>query len=218
MNPSDQTPITPQQTPYNSNQEKLKSKFFSKGIKNISGTLGLLIAAPILALLITAHVFQPYQVDGASMETTLQNGDRLIVLKIQKTLSNLTGSDYIPKRGEVIIFDKPRKLTAPESTKHLIKRVIGLPGERVVVKDGTVTVFNKDNPEGFDPDANKEYTEGFVATSGNVDITVGAKEVFVLGDNRGNSSDSRIFGSIPVDIIVGRATARFIPVNSMKKL
>lgn len=209
-------PNMPPSQPVRDNDDK--KHLISKGFKNISGTVLLIIAAPLLAIFITAHIFQPYQVDGMSMETTLQNSDRLIVFKLPKTISSLTGSNYIPNRWDIIVFDKPKSLNAPESTKHLIKRVIGLPGERVVVKAGEVTVYNKEKPDGFDPDSGKEYTAGFVSTQGNVDITVGQNEVFVLGDNRGNSSDSRIFGTIPTDIIVGKATARFIPINAMKKL
>jgi len=190
----------------------------SKNFKSILSTLGLLVIAPFLALFMTAHIFQPYQVDGKSMETTLQDEDRLIVYKLPVTLSNLMNDSYVPNRWDVIVFDKPKQLSAPDSTKHLIKRVIGLPGERVVVSDGIVTVFNKEKPEGFNPDSGKEYSTDIISTSGNVDITVGQKEIFVLGDNRDNSSDSRLFGSIPADIVVGRATSRFLPVNAMKKL
>lgn len=191
---------------------------YRKKLKGVSGTVSLLIAAPLLALFLTAHVFQPYEVDGASMETTLQNADRLIVFKLPRTLANITGGEYTPGRWDVIVFDKPKRLSAPESTQHLIKRVIGLPGERVVIKEGKVTVYNEENIDGFDPDEGKDYAEDIVTTSGNVDITVGADEIFVLGDNRSNSSDSRVFGSIPTDILVGKATARFIPANAMKKL
>jgi signal peptidase I len=190
----------------------------SRSVKSILGTVGLLVIAPFLALFMTAHIFQPYQVDGQSMETTLQDGDRLIVYKLPVTLSNIMNNDYTPNRWDVIVFDKPKQLSAPDSTKHLIKRVIGLPGERVVVADGIVTVYNQEKTEGFNPDSGKEYSNDIVSTSGNVDITVGQNEIFVLGDNRDNSSDSRIFGSIPTDIVVGRATSRFLPVNAMKKL
>ncbi len=190
----------------------------SKNLKSILGTIGLLVIAPFLALFMTAHIFQPYQVDGQSMETTLQDGDRLIVYKLPVTLSNIMNNDYTPKRWDVIVFDKPKQLSAPDSTMHLIKRVIGLPGERVVVSDGVVTVYTQDKPEGFNPDSGKEYSNDIVSTGGIVDITVGQNEIFVLGDNRDNSSDSRIFGSIPTDIVVGRATSRFLPVNAMKKL
>ncbi|MCA9345938.1 signal peptidase I [Candidatus Saccharibacteria bacterium] len=203
---------------YNGQNHKVMKMSASRVFKGLSGTLGLLIAAPLLALLITSHIFQPYQVDGQSMETTLQDGDRLIVYKLPKTISNLGGSAYIPGRWDIIVFDKPKQLNAPESTKHLIKRVIGLPGERVLIRQGKVTIFNKDNPEGFDPDANKDYSKDIISTSGNVDLTVGSNEVFVLGDNRGNSADSRVFGPIPSSIIVGDATVRFIPVNNMKRL
>lgn len=190
----------------------------SRSIKSILGTVGLLVIAPFLALFMTAHIFQPYQVDGQSMETTLQDGDRLIVYKLPVTLSNIMNNDYTPNRWDVIVFDKPKQLSAPDSTKHLIKRVIGLPGERVVVAEGVVTVYNESKPEGFNPDSGKEYSNDIVSTTGNVDITIGQNEIFVLGDNRDNSSDSRVFGSIPTDIVVGRATSRFLPVNAMKKL
>ena len=119
----------------------------SKNLKSILSTAALLVAAPFLALFMTAHIFQPYQVDGQSMETTLQNGDRLIVYKLPVTLSNLMNDNYTPNRWDIIVFDKPKQLSAPDSTKHLIKRVIGLPGERVVVSDGVVTVFPDEQSE-----------------------------------------------------------------------
>jgi signal peptidase I len=186
--------------------------------RGVSSSLLLIIAAPILALFLTAHVFQPYEVDGISMETTLQNADRLIVNKFPKTISNLTRRDLSLNRWDVIVFDKPKSLSASSATEHLIKRVIGLPGERVAVRDGTVTIYNKDNPNGFDPDAGQEYSKDILESSGNVDITVGLNEVFVMGDNRSNSTDSRVFGAISTDIVVGVAIVRFVPVNTMKKL
>ena len=208
-------PLYTPQTPHNTEDKRdaLKQKF-----KGFSSTLLLIIAAPLLALFLTAHVFQPYEVDGTSMETTLQNGDRLIVYKLPKTFANLTNGEFIPNRWDVVVFDRPKSLNAPDSTEHLIKRVIGLPGERVVVQNGTVTVYNEEFPEGFNPDNDRSYATNIVATNGTVDITVGAKEIFVLGDNRSNSSDSRVFGAIQANDIVGRANARFIPINAMKKL
>jgi len=189
-----------------------------KGFKNISGTLTLLIAAPLLALLITSHVFHSYEVDGLSMDTTLQHGDRLIVNKFPKTIANINGSTYMPGRDDIIVFDRPKQISAPDSVEHLIKRVIALPGERVFIKDGQVTVYNNDFPEGFDPDEGKEYSKDITTTPGNVDITVGQTEVFVLGDNRSNSSDSRVFGSIDTSTIVGNAVIRFIPTSAMRRL
>jgi signal peptidase I len=99
-----------------------------------------LIAAPIIAIFLTTFIFQSYEVDGPSMETTLENHDRLIVLKVPKTIARLTNSHYIPNRNDIIIF----KTSAIQdgslddgSEKQLVKRVIGLPGDRVVVKNGS---------------------------------------------------------------------------------
>ncbi len=189
-----------------------------KRFGSISGTLILLVAAPLLAVLITSHVFHSYEVDGQSMETTLQNGDRLIVNKLPKTIANITGSTYMPSRRDIIVFNRPAEIAAPNSVKHLIKRVIALPGERVVVKDGRVTVFNAETPDGFNPDEDQEYSKDIIRTPGSVDITVGQGEVFVMGDNRTNSSDSRVFGTINTSTIVGNATIRFIPIGSMRRL
>lgn len=221
MNPQEPVELPPptQQPVENPQQERTwKKNERKRKIKSISSTLLLLITAPLLAIFITSHVFHSYEVDGASMETSLQNGDRLIVYKLPKTIANLTDKEYIPHRLDIIIFDRPAEIAAPNSVKHLIKRVVGLPGERVVVKEGVITVYNNENPNGFNPDDGQAYTGGFDRTVGNVDVTVGPEEVFVVGDNRNNSTDSRVFGPISVELIVGKATARFVPVGNMKKL
>lgn len=212
-------PFDPDKPLFQEEDMNPKMALFKKIVHSLTGTLGLIIAAPLLALFLTAHVFQPYEVDGQSMETTLQNTDRLIVFKLPKTWANITSGDYRPARWDVIVFDRPKTLNAPESTEHLIKRVIGLPGERVTVNEGKVTIYNKDHPDGFNPDEGKSYADDIVTTPGrNIDFTVGKNEVFVLGDNRTNSTDSRIFGPIDVDTIVGQAIARFLPINAMKQL
>lgn len=188
------------------------------GWKSIASTIGVLIAAPILAVFITIFVFQSYEVFGQSMETTLQNGDRLIVQKLSKNWSSVRGKEYIPKRYEVIVFDKPSEVRNSGEVDHLIKRVIGLPGERVVVRDGQYTVFNQENPDGFNPDDGQDYAKDIISTSGEVDITVKENEVFVSGDNRSNSLDSRNFGAIKVSTITGVAMLRFVPVGSFTSL
>jgi signal peptidase I len=114
----------------------------------------------------------------------------------------------------VIVFKKPS-----DPSVQLIKRVIGLPGERVVVKDGSITVFNAEFPEGFNPDADTEYGPTLAPTSGEVDITVGENELFVSGDNRapGGSLDSRTgIGLVPVENIVGRLWVRYFPLSEFK--
>lgn len=190
----------------------------SSKLKGIVSTLAILLIAPLLALTITAFVFQSYEVDGPSMQTTLENRDRLIIWKVPRTWARLTHNDYIPKRGDVVVFVK-RGLYEGNSDKEkqLIKRVIALPGERVTVKDGVVTVYNNEHKDGFDPDKTLPYGSVIKSTEGNVDVTVPAGEVFVCGDNRSNSLDSRYFGPIPAKDIVGKLVARILPLGDAEK-
>lgn len=187
-----------------------------EGIKSIFSTVAILIAAPIVAFLLTAFVFQSYEVDGPSMETTLQNHDRLLVSKVQRTVSRITGRDYIPNRGDIIIFSSSAVHDGENDTgrKQLIKRVIGLPGDRVVVKDGSITIYNKQFPEGFNPDKTGGWGDVIQVTPGSVDITIKSDEVFVVGDNRTNSLDSRVIGTVPAKDIIGKLIFRIYPLNN----
>lgn len=198
----------------NTNKDARKS-----GWRSIFSTLGILIAAPILAICLTAFVFQSYEVEGQSMETTLQHQDRLIVLKVPKTISRLTGKTYMPKRGEIVVFVKhglSQYGGEAREDKQLIKRVIGLPGERVVTKDGSIKVYNKEHPTGFNPDTEGGYGNTERITPIDVDITVPEGHVFVCGDNRTNSLDSRTFGSIPTSDIIGNLVFRLLPISKAK--
>lgn len=206
------------QQPIEYNNRKRNSNDADSGMRSILSTVAVLIFAPIIALLLTAFVFQSYEVDGPSMETSLHNHDRLVVLKVPRTISRLTSHDYTPNRGDVIIFVKHNLYEQGQSAdRQLIKRVIGLPGDHVVVSNGKVVVFNKDHPDGFSPDATLPYGYVIQATPGNVDITVGPGEVFVCGDNRTNSLDSRSFGSISSHDIVGKLIVRIFPLGQVKK-
>lgn len=191
-----------------------------EGLRSIASTIAILIAAPIIAIFLTTFVFQSYEVDGPSMETTLENHDRLIVLKIPKTISQILQKDYVPVRNDIIIF----KTSAVQdgslddgSEKQLVKRVIGLPGDRVVVKNGSMTIYNSEHPEGFDPDAGQDHGDAISVTPGDVDITIKEGEVFVCGDNRVNSLDSRAIGTIPSEDIIGKLILRIYPLDSVKK-
>lgn len=179
-------------------------------------TLALLVAAPVVAFLITVFVFQSYEVDGPSMESTLHNADRLIVWKLPRTLAKITGNVYIPNRGDIVIFVKHGVVDlGSNGDKQLIKRVIGLPGDRVVVGDGGITLYNQEHPDGFNPDEGHEYSTSISGyTNGNVDLVVGKGEVFVVGDNRTNSLDSRSFGTVNSSDIVGKLVFRIFPVNN----
>lgn len=187
-----------------------------EGIKSILSTLLLLITAPLIALMLTTFVFQSYEVDGPSMETALQHRDRLIVLKLGKTWAKVTNNSFIPKRGDIVIFtsDSISEFGAAED-KQLIKRVIALPGERIVIQAGKITVYNEEHPSGFDPDSLDNYGDSISHTSGNIDMIVPKNHVFVSGDNRSNSLDSRNFGPISSDDIIGTLSLRVFPLNKI---
>lgn len=188
------------------------------GWRSAVSTIGILIAAPLIAVFLTAFVFQSYEVDGPSMETTLQNRDRLIVWKVPRTWSRITGHDYTPTRGEVVIFVKHGLYEdASQQEKQLIKRVVGVPGDRVVVANNEIKIYNSEHPDGFNPDAEHEYTANIVKpTTGNVDVVVKEGEVFVNGDNRVNSLDSRTFGVVSTHDIVGKMVLRIWPLDGFK--
>ncbi len=197
-------------------EKKPKNK---DGIKSVLSTIGLFLLAPIIALSLTAFAFQSYQVDGQSMETTLQNNDRLIVNKMPRTISKITKNPYIPKRGEIIVFNGGGLFDTGSTTdKQLIKRVIALPGEDIEVKGGKITVYNHQSPEGFDPDRAGIYAIAATTTPQEVErITLGPREIFVCGDNRANSEDSRYFGPIAADRIVGELIFRIYPLGKADK-
>ncbi|MBI1857249.1 signal peptidase I [Candidatus Saccharibacteria bacterium] len=176
--------------------------------------IAIFASAFLIALFFIMFVFQSYEVDGPSMETTLQNKDRLVVVKVARTWARLTGHSYIPNRGDIIIFIM-RGLPELNSNKdrQLIKRVIGLPGDRVVVNNNKITVYNGSHPEGYNPDTNAPWNTGDINTSGNIDIVVPANQLFVCGDNRENSLDSRYFGTISANDVVGKLSLRILPIN-----
>ena len=188
----------------------------SEGWKGTISTLAILIAAPLIALLLITFVFQSYEVDGPSMQRTLLDNDRLIVLKTGKTWASLTGNDYIPERGEIIVFAKRGTLDPlVGGDRQLIKRIIGVPGDRVIYRNNRVTVYNPENPSGFNPDVIGGYQDslGSLGGSRGVDVTLGPGEVFVMGDNRANSSDSREFGTVSSEEVIGQLVIRFFPFD-----
>lgn len=194
------------------------------GLKSVLSTIAIIILAPLIAFTLTALVFQSYQVDGQSMETTLQNQDRLIVFKVPRTWAKITGHAYVPQRGDVVIFNKnDLEDFGGTGKKQLVKRVIGLPGDHIVIKDGAITISNAQHPRGFDPDKTLPYGVSAASSIANTlcdssycDITVPQGQVYVCGDNRNNSLDSRIFGPINVNDIVGKLSLRIFPFNKFK--
>jgi signal peptidase I len=182
--------------------------------RELLSTLGILLTALLVALFIIGFVFRSYQVDGPSMQNTLQNADKLIIWKIPRTWARISGHPYIPKRGDIIVFTESGLAEfGQQDTKQLIKRVIGLPGDRVVVSNGKYTIYNKAHPNGFDPDETLPYGKNIPTTSGNIDVTLGLDQLFVSGDNRPDSLDSRAFGPIKADQVIGKLILRVFPVS-----
>lgn len=208
-------PETPHQPP----APPAKKTWRDYNWRSILTTTALLLLAPIIAWLISAFALQSYQVDGQSMQTTLYNGDRLIVDKIPRTLSRLTGHVYVPKRGDIVIFNTNQLPDAFTGGKQLIKRVVALPGERVVIKSGVLSVYNSAHPTGYNPDSSGLYHLSSTITNANqpIDLTLGSDEVYVLGDNRPNSEDSRFFGPIKASYIVGKLSFRILPLSKAER-
>ncbi|HUY53086.1 MAG TPA: signal peptidase I [Candidatus Dormibacteraeota bacterium] len=177
----------------------------------------MFLLAILIAFLLTAFIFQQYQVDGPSMQTSLYNQNRLIVVKYQRTWARITGHPYVPKRGDIIIFNQGGLYNInglPE--KILVKRVVGLPGDRVVVSNGILKIYNKQHPVGFDPDKTQSYGKVIGYTSGNIDITLSKNYIYVMGDNRSDSLDSRVFGPVNTSQIIGKLVLRIYPFNTVK--
>ena len=220
----------------------MKPTFFQKHplIKDILSLAGFIGAIILGTMFLNAYVYRSYNVVGHSMENTLHDEDRMIVNRAAVTWAHLNGQEYIPERGQIIVFaneDKekvaeyeaqgvlhPMTCDAPSnvSDQYIIKRVIAFPGERVVVKDGVMTVYNEEHPDGFiyDDEWRTEEGEGPKKDiSGEVDMIVPDGELFVSGDNRegSNSWDSRNgLGTIPYCRVVGPVVLRLFPFDKIK--
>lgn len=166
----------------------------------LSEILKFAAIALVIVLPIRLFVAQPFIVSGASMETTFTTGQYLIV-------DQLTYHFEEPKRGEVIVFRYPK-----QPDKFFIKRVIGIPGDTIHISGQDVTLTNSEHPQGIK--LNESYILAMKPSSV-ITETLGADEYFVMGDNRDASSDSRAWGVLQRDKIVGRAFLRLFPVTEI---
>lgn len=156
------------------------------------GAIALLIVLPI-----RIFIAQPFVVSGPSMEPTFRNGEYLIVDQATYHFEN-------PQRGDVVIFRYPK-----DTSKYFIKRVVGLPGETLRIIGDRVSVTQKNGNT-------IEIPEPYVANKGNggdLEITLEEGDYFVMGDNRPASSDSRAWGVVPREDMIGRALVRLFPVS-----
>ncbi len=188
------------------------------GIKAFASVAAFVMGIVIAATLINQFVFQSYYVDGTSMTPTLHNNDRLIIDKVERTAALIQGKHYIPQRGQIVVLDSSL-VDQTGRSEQLIKRVIGLPGDKIAIENGVVTITNKEHPTGFNVnDALGLHLDPTFVDSPPLSVTVGDDQVFVMGDNRGpgGSFDSRSFGAIESDKIQGRLLARIFPLNQTK--
>lgn len=164
-----------------------------------------LVKLAIIAFLIVwpihKFVFQPFLVQGPSMEPNFLDKDYLIIDEISYRF-------HQPARGEVVVFESPI-----EPGNYLIKRVIALPGERIVIRGGEIFIYNNQYPDGFK--LKEDYLFPGLNTGGEIDQQLQADEYFVLGDNRQVSLDSRTFGPIKRKKITGRTWIRGWPLNKL---
>lgn len=163
---------------------------------------GYTIVALGLALFIRFFIAAPYVVSGSSMEHNFNNWDYLITDRITYRFDE-------PTRGDVIVFHLPQ-----EYSRTLIKRVIGLPGETVTANSSGILIQNAEHPDGFyieEPYLAAENLGGPQTAA----VTLEANQYFVLGDNRRVSSDSRSWGVLPQENIVGRVLLRLFPLSKL---
>lgn len=162
----------------------------------------IVIIALAIVIPIRYFLFQPFLVKGQSMEPNFEDGDYLIVDEISYRLRD-------PQRGEVIVFKSPQDLS-----QRFIKRIIGLPGETIEIKNGKVKIFQDNQSQILD----EKYLSSSVYTSGDIRVVLGENEYFVLGDNRDFSFDSRRFGPLSAKKIIGRVFLRAWPFATFSKI
>lgn len=163
----------------------------------------ILVAALAVALVVKTFLVQAFYIPSGSMEPTLKPGDRVLVNKLSYDLHGV-------RRGDIVVFKSPPSEASDPSIKDLIKRVIGLPGDEIQAIGGQVFINGKPLKESYLP----------VGTATNsLPLTkVPPGQYFVMGDNRGNSKDSRFIGPIPKRLIVGRAFVRVWPLSGINLL
>lgn len=173
--------------------------------------LKVIIVALAIILPVRYFVFQPFIVSGSSMEPNFSDGQYLIIDEISYRFRE-------PKRGEVIVLHYPN-----DPKQFFIKRVIGMPGERVQIDSGRVTIFNNEYPEGtkldemYLPNQGLTFEHSMSLVGGKKTLTLAEDEYFMLGDNRLASSDSRDWGPLKRDEVVGKVYIRALPLTKFNK-
>lgn len=163
-------------------------------------TAEIVVIALLIVVPIRYFIFQPFFVRGQSMEPGFHDGDYLII-------DELTYRLRLPQRGEVIVFKYPQN-----PSQRYIKRIIGLPGEVVEIRDGGVFIMSEQKEMALEEN---DYLLNIEYTPGQTRLVLGQDEYFVLGDNRVASSDSRKWGAVPENYIIGRVLLRAWPPDAL---
>lgn len=159
----------------------------------------VLLISLAIVLPVRYFIAQPFIVRGASMEPNFENREYLII-------DELSYYFRIPQRSEVVVFRYPH-----DTHQFFIKRIIGLPSERIEIKNGRIKIFNISYPNGFL--LTESYLEEHIRTYPDTNIVLNETSFFVLGDNRDFSSDSRIWGPLERQFLVGRTFFRVFPIS-----
>ncbi|HYE22274.1 MAG TPA: signal peptidase I [Verrucomicrobiae bacterium] len=173
--------------------------------------LKVIVVALLIILPIRYYIFQPFVVSGSSMEPNFSDGQYLIIDEISYRFRE-------PKRGEVIVLRFP-----DDHKQYFIKRVVGLPGEKIQIDNGRVTLFNKENPKGvvlvepYLPNQGLTFPHNATLIGGKKTIQLDDDEYFTMGDNRLASSDSRDWGPLNRDEIIGKVFVRALPLAKFDK-
>ena len=205
-------PATPDFESSDPNENDLFSSFGKKTRKSILEWVVVIVGAVGLALLIKAFLFQAYYIPSPSMNPTLFEGDRILVNKLSYKLHSVN-------RGDLIVFDTPEA----SGEDDLIKRVIGLPGEFVNVEEERIEIDGGLLLEPYLPLSSniKSFATPVNCVNRpneNYGCRIPDDHVFVMGDNRSNSRDSRFFGPVPIEDVKGRAFIRVWPIGDIKRL
>lgn len=180
-----------------------QSEFRDEAFAFIWETIKIVIISLAIIIPVRYFVVQPFFVKGASMEPVFENNDYILI-------DEITYQFREPKRGEVVVFRAPE-----DPSQFFIKRVIGLPGETVRIKNNAVIITNKENPNGFT--LAESYLSDGQETLGDVKSVLSGSQYFVLGDNRLQSSDSRRWGALSRRLITGRVLVRIWPFDKFQK-
>lgn len=172
-------------------------KVFKAILEFVMDILETVVFIGSLFIVVYLFVMQPNQVKGASMDPTFNTGDYIFTSKVTYKFRGYN-------RGDVVVFKSPKN---PDI--EYIKRIIGLPGDKVMVKDSEVYVNGIKLTENYIAAKTNLWENGF--SKNGEEITVPTGELFVMGDNRPRSSDSREFGTVPVDSIIGQVFYRYFP-------